>query len=234
RIVGSELFVRRLVAVCPPVALVGAAVGVEHDHAMIEISVGDVDLVGLGIDLGVGRLAQASEVVAVGLVALLADLQHEFALARELQILAVLLAVAADPDEALVVDAHAVLVLRPVVAGSWTVPGLPSLPSWSNSMTGGAGAQHLLVGGLSVAAFSSLVRLFGRWITQTWSRASTATPAAWPMIQLLGRVCGHDGSTWKRGMSLAKAAGVAKAMADSKIAVFMFCSRWPTRFPCGH
>src|SRR5262245_66557408 len=105
---------------------------------MIDICVGDVDFVGLGIDLGVGRLAQASEVVAVGLVALLADLQHEFALARELQILAVLLAVAADPDEALVVDAHAVIVLRQVVAGSWTVHELPSLPSWSDYLSDGA------------------------------------------------------------------------------------------------
>src|SRR6266481_4825593 len=101
-------------------------------------------------------------------------------------------------------------------------------------MTVGAGAQHLLVGGLCVAAFSSLVRLFGRWITQTWSCPSTATPAAWPMIQLLGSVCGHDGSTWKRGMSLAKAAGVAKAMADNKMAVLMFSSWWPARFPRGY
>src|SRR5262249_156301 len=101
-------------------------------------------------------------------------------------------------------------------------------------MTGGAGAQHLLVGGSSVAAFSSLVRLFGRWITQTRSCVSTATPAAWPMIQLLGSVRGHDGSTSKRGMSLAKAAGVAKAMADNKMAVLMFPPRWPPRFLAGY
>ena len=104
-------------------ALVGAAVGVEHDHAMIEVSVGDVDLVGLGVDFGVGRLAQAGHVIAVGLIALLADLQHEFAVARELQILPVLLAVAADPDEALGIDAHAMLVLWPVVALARAAPG---------------------------------------------------------------------------------------------------------------
>src|SRR5262249_11151460 len=130
---------------------------------MIEISVGDVDLVGLGIDLGVGRLAQASEVVAVGLVALLAGLQHEFALARELQILAVLLAVAADPDEALVVDAHTVLVLRPIVAGSGTAPGLHQLAvlvelhdrrGWCTALTGGRVERRRPL--VAVPALSSL------------------------------------------------------------------------------
>ena len=90
---------------------------------MIEIAVGDVDFVGLRIDFGIGRLAQAGEVIAVGLVALLADLQHEFAVARELEILAVFVAVAADPDEALVVDTDAVFVLRPVVALARAAPG---------------------------------------------------------------------------------------------------------------
>ena len=32
-------------------------------------------------------------------------------------------------------------------------------------MTGGAGTQHLVVGGLREAAFSSAVSVFGRWIT---------------------------------------------------------------------
>src|SRR5262249_50836043 len=94
---------------------------------MIEISVGDVDLVGLVIDLGLAGLAWSGGVVGLGLVALLPDLQPDFALPRDLQLLAVLLAVAADPDEALVVDAHTVLVLRPIVAGSGTAPGLHQL-----------------------------------------------------------------------------------------------------------
>jgi hypothetical protein len=34
-------------------------------------------------------------------------------------------------------------------------------------MTGGAGTQHLVRGGLKVAAFSSSVSVRGRWITQT-------------------------------------------------------------------
>jgi hypothetical protein len=79
-----------------------------------------------------------------------------------------------------------------------------NVPSWANSSTGGAGAQHLLVGGLSVAAFSSAVSVFGRWMTQMWSSASTATPAACPMIQLLGSAFGQAASTSKRGASAAE------------------------------
>jgi hypothetical protein len=47
---------------------------------------------------------------------ILADLQHELAVGRELEDLAVVVAVAGDPDEALRVDVDAVLVARPVVA----------------------------------------------------------------------------------------------------------------------
>src|ERR1700750_1977763 len=90
---------------------------------------------------------------------------------------------------------------------SSTWPGPPqarsSLPLVSNSITGGAGTQHLVRGGLKLAAFSSSVSVRGRWITQTLSSASTATPAACPMIQLFGRVCGHDASTLKVGGSAA-------------------------------
>src|SRR5712664_2497507 len=77
------------------------------------------------------------------------------------------------------------------------------LPSGSNSMTDGAGAQHLLRGGLSVAPFSSSVSERGRCSTQTWSFESTATLATWPKIQLLGSGLGQKGSTWNCGGSAA-------------------------------
>ena len=70
------------------------------------------------------------------------------------------------------------------------------VPSASNSMTDGAGAQHLLRGGLSVAPFSSSVSERGRCSTQTWSFESAATLATWPKIQLLGSGLGQKGSTW--------------------------------------
>ena len=47
RIVRAQIGVVRLVAVGAPVALVLAGVGVEHDHAMVAVAVGDVELVGL-------------------------------------------------------------------------------------------------------------------------------------------------------------------------------------------
>src|ERR1051325_10904404 len=66
-------------------------------------------------------------------------------------------------------------------------------------MTEGAGAQHLLRGGFSVAPFSSSVSVFGRCNTQTWSLASTAIWATWPRSQLFGRALGQAGSTWNCG-----------------------------------
>src|SRR3954469_10834722 len=87
------------------------------------------------------------------------------------------------------------------------------LPSASNSMTEGAGAQHLLRGGLRVAPFSSSERERGRCSTQTWSLESTATLATWPKIQLLGRGLGQDGSTanWGTGWAAAGRASVIRA-----------------------
>ncbi len=75
--------------------------------------------------------------VALALVAL-ADLQHELAVLRELQELVVgdrlkpgrplrRAVVAADPDEALVVDMDAVLALRPLVARAGAAPGLDEI-----------------------------------------------------------------------------------------------------------
>src|SRR5262245_3111405 len=45
------------------------------------------------------------------------------------------------------------------------------------------------------------------------------------MIQLLGRVCGHDASPWKRGISSAKAGGATRAIADNNSAARMSSSR---------
>src|SRR5262245_35960574 len=53
------------------------------------------------------------------------------------------------------------------------------------------------------------------------------------MIQLLGRVCGHDGSTWKRGISSAKAGGAARAIADNNSAARMCSSRSGAAFLAG-
>src|SRR5262249_6303757 len=51
-----------------------------------------------------------------------ADLQQELAVLGELQEVGVLVAVAADPDVALIVDVDAVVRLRPLVALAWSAP----------------------------------------------------------------------------------------------------------------
>src|SRR6185437_9170103 len=99
-----------------------------------------------------------------------------------------------------------------------------TFPSWSNSITGGAATQHLVRGGLKDAAFSSSVSVRGRWMTQIWSCASTATPAAWPMIQLLGSGLGHEASTWNFGPSPANAGAIVSNQAKRYGPIFMSIS----------
>src|SRR6185312_4876020 len=67
--------------------------------------------------------------------------------------------------------------------------------------------------GLKLAAFSSSVSVFGRWMTQMWSSASTATPAAWPMSQLFGSAFGQAASTSNFGGSPANAGAIDSAPA---------------------
>src|SRR3974390_2368505 len=105
-------------------AFVGTGVRVEYDHAMIVISVGYIDFVGVGVDFCIGRTAKTADVGAVGLRSQLPDLQDKFAVARELQILSVIVSITADPDEAAWINADAVLILRPVVALAGAAPGL--------------------------------------------------------------------------------------------------------------
>ena len=138
RIVAAEIDVVRLVAVGAPVPLVLAGVGVEHDHAVVAVAVGDVQLVGLLVDEGLRRQPEIVDVVAALARLRLADLHQELPVLRELQhhvvverlraagLALVLLpvlsgrrlprrgrrraaAVAADPDVALVVDSDAVV-----------------------------------------------------------------------------------------------------------------------------
>src|SRR5215469_9054587 len=125
RIIRDLLVCRRL-AIGTPGALERAGVGVEHDDAVIEVTVGYIEFVCRLIDHHVGGAADAYLVQTVGLLGRLADRHEEFAVAGELHDHAVVLAVAAEPDIAFVVDKHAVLVLWPVIAlgGFWSAPRL--------------------------------------------------------------------------------------------------------------
>src|SRR5689334_2135461 len=104
-------------------ALVSAGIGVKHNDAMVAVTVGDENFVGRWIDFRVGRAAEPRGIGAAGLWAGLSDLQYEFSVLREFQHVAIIVAIAADPDETFVVDIDPVLALEPVVAFSGAAPG---------------------------------------------------------------------------------------------------------------
>ena len=104
--------------------LIGAGVGVEYDHPVVAVAVGDEQLVRLGIEHRVGGAAEACRVVAGRTSRRVADLQQEPALPGELQHLPIGLSVAADPDGASGIDVDAVLAGEPIVALAGFAPGL--------------------------------------------------------------------------------------------------------------
>src|SRR6185503_6365986 len=63
-------------------------------------------------------------VVAAVVHPMFAELQQELSGIRELQDLCVLLAIAGDPDVAVVVHGDAMVAVRPPVSGAWPTPGL--------------------------------------------------------------------------------------------------------------
>ena len=106
RIVGAEVRVVGFVAVSAPMPFVFAGVGVEHDHAMVAVAIGDVQLVGLRIDESLGRQPDIFDIVAAFAVGGLADLQQEFSVLRELQDLVVVEAVDADRRPSILHPGH--------------------------------------------------------------------------------------------------------------------------------
>ena len=108
-------------------ALVRAGPGIEDDDAVIEIAVGHEQLVGLFVDEEARRPADVLGVVAALVLARVADLHQELALAGELENLVVLLRAAAQPDVVLGVHEDPVLRVRPLIAGTGPAPGLKQL-----------------------------------------------------------------------------------------------------------
>ena len=123
RIVLAEIRVVRLIAVGAPVALYLAGIGVEHSHALVEIAVGNIRLVGLRVDPDLRHSAKILEIVAAGVLARATHLHQKLSVFRELQNVRIFHAVAADPHIALVVDVDAVIGFRPLVALPRTAPG---------------------------------------------------------------------------------------------------------------
>ena len=72
-------------AVGAPVPFVLAGLGVVNDDAMIAVTVGDVQFVGLPVDECLGRQPEIFDVVAAFALAGLADLHQELAVLGEFQ-----------------------------------------------------------------------------------------------------------------------------------------------------
>src|SRR5262249_60716200 len=118
-----------------PHPLERAGIRVEDNDAVIAVTVGYEQFVGRRMDPGVGGAVYIDRVgIALALVAF-ADLQHEFAIGRELQLRVIgdrlesgeargRTIVPAHPHEALVVDMDAVLALGPVIPAARPAPSL--------------------------------------------------------------------------------------------------------------
>lgn len=102
-------------AVGAPVAFVRAGSTIEHDHAFVAVTVADINFVGARVGFDCRGLAQLRARVAAFGFAGLADLQHELALARELQNVMIGAVVAGDPHKTLIVDVYAVFLPGPVI-----------------------------------------------------------------------------------------------------------------------
>src|SRR5207247_1509173 len=112
------------------------------------------------------------------------DLQQQFAVTRIL--LSYRIGIAAYPQIALVIE---VAVVNTAGDHLRISPEMTTLPSGSNSITGGAGLP---------TSFSWAVRLFGSAVgftMNTWSFASTHVPPTFPVTQSFGRGLGQKGST---------------------------------------
>src|SRR5882757_1399373 len=122
RLVGALRAVIGLGAIGAPKLLDLAAVTIDDRHAPVLIAVGNIALVGLWIDEELRDASEIHRVVRTLVLALLTGLRHELAVLREFQDLRILGAVAAEPDEALVIDENPVHRIRPLVAVALAAP----------------------------------------------------------------------------------------------------------------
>ena len=112
-------------------ALVLTRFRIEHDDPAIEITVGDIDLVSLGIHGDVRGSSQVAGIVAAHRGLPFADPKQAFALRRELEHHMIGHAVAANPDIVLIVHENAVFIRRPAILrldpfGGFLIPGRPA------------------------------------------------------------------------------------------------------------
>src|SRR5580704_1688891 len=84
-VIAAEILVARFVTVRAPMPFIGSGIGVEYDHAVIAVSIGDVHFVGFFIDEYLGRQPKVSHIVAAFGCAGLADLHEELSVLGKFQ-----------------------------------------------------------------------------------------------------------------------------------------------------
>src|SRR5262249_51912952 len=77
---------------------------------------------GFRIDPDLGNPSEILEIVAASILPKATDLHQKLTVFGELQDVRILLAIAADPNVALIVDVDAVIGLRPLVTLTWAAP----------------------------------------------------------------------------------------------------------------
>ena len=175
--------------------LVRAGVRIEDDDAVVEVAVGDEQLVGLRVHEQAGRPAQVLGVVAALVLSRVADLHEELARARELQDLVVFLRAAAQPHVVLVVHEDAVLGGGPLVALTGAAPGLQELAVRSEFQNGRRRNAALRLRGIQrrgLFAVGNASPGDGRPRRCRANRRRRRRPA--PVTHLFGSVCDHSGS----------------------------------------
>src|SRR5262245_52708723 len=100
-----------------------AGVGVEHDDALVAVSVCNEQFVRFGIYENIRGFPKVLRVPVGLLLATLTDLHDELAGLREFQNL-IIIAVAANPDKTFWIDINSMFRLRPVITGTRATPTL--------------------------------------------------------------------------------------------------------------
>jgi hypothetical protein len=142
--------VDRLIAERAPHAFERTRVGVEYRDAMVAVSIGYEELVGLPVNPDVRRLVQVTRVGVAFALRGAADLQQEPAVGRELEQLIVAdrlqagqparrAVVSADPDAAAVIDVNAVLAFGPFEALAGSAPRAQEISARIENQYGGSG-----------------------------------------------------------------------------------------------
>src|SRR5215510_13467738 len=104
-------------AVSAPVTLVRTTRRIEHDHPVIDVAIGDVELIRGAIDGDARGATEVCQIVAAVVLAAPPNLHQKSAVASELQNLGVLRSSTADPDR-VAINQDAVFELRPLVSGT--------------------------------------------------------------------------------------------------------------------